>query len=445
MMEVYKLVMRPGLIVIFSLIISACGSGGGGGSSSQVVDQGDALQDDSVDSIDESAGSEEANDDNAEAAEDSQSGSDNTIGDASEGGIEDIPDAGPVDDAAQDTAQDEQALAAECGVDACKPLPFGVFESAGINDPVGNAPDSTALKGVLLRINWNDCASDDNIDCVLDQVQQQLDAATDAAIQVNLIIMDGDSAPDFVKDSCVTFAYEKRGELAEMCLAWDLNYLAHKQALVGALGERFDSHPALALMYFTGACSGNGAEGHCRVDEVAYTAAGYTPEILSAAYKTIMDMYRAAFPTTPIAFEVHEIFNSADLWQNLWDHVAESKRVGVAAWWCSERLSVNGADTVGVFPIVQEAALNSFSVCQTVASFTGEPNRFTDISLGLDYGASDEFSVADSQLAFDQTLDWIQGLDVHVGQPAVIERFSVVEIWSQDLKNEDFQNRLLLF
>jgi len=340
--------------------------------------------------------------------------------------------------------QEEQASKPfGCNTSPCKPLPLGVYESAGINDPVGNAVDSPALKGVLVRISWKVCG--DDLNCLYDTVQEQLDKALTSNLSVGLMIMDGDEAPDAVKAKCTTFDFMKRDIPASMCLAWDTAYIEEKTWLLDELGARFDSHPALAYLYFTGACATNGAEGHCRIDESAYTLAGYTPSRLINAYKAIMSAYRTAFPTTPIIFEAHTIFDSVEPWQSLWDQESSSGRVGVASWWCSERLSVNGNETQPVWNIVQEAAQTSFAICQTVGNFTNQPYRFSDPSLDLDYGVETEWNIDDSINAFEQTLNWAQGFNVHVGQPSVINRFSVIETWTVDLKNPDFQDKLLLF
>ena len=348
----------------------------------------------------------------------------------------------------QDNGADTGDRVESCDAQSCKPLPSGIYESAGINDPVGNISDSAAVVGVLVRHNWNECddedADADNIDCLIDAISADLDAAQAKGVMVNLIVMDGHSAPDFVKQRCTVFDYDKQGSPAQMCLPWDENYLADKLALITALGQ-FDSHPALALMYFTGACSSNGAEGACSVDETEYTAAGYTPERLAESYRTIMDMYRTAFPTTPLAFEVHEIFASADLWQNLWDHVSDGGRVGVASWWCSERLTLSGSNTVGVWPIVQAAASETFSVCQTVGNFTLQAWRFTDVALGLDYGQADESTDEQILNAFNDTINWAQGWEIHANQTEMIVPYSVIEVWTKDVDNPDFQNRLLQF
>ena len=72
-------------------------------------------------------------------------------------------------------------------------------------------------------------------------------------------------------------------------------------------------------------------------------------------------------------------------------------------------------------------------MCQTVGKFTGQPYRFTDASLGLDYGEDDNWDADDETKAFLETFDWIQGYAVHAHQTAPIEPFSVVEVWSADL------------
>ncbi len=173
-----------------------------------------------------------------------------------------------------------------------------------------------------------------------------------------------------------------------MCLPWGSNYLSDKAALLNARGARFDSHPALGHIYFTSACATNGFEGHCRIDQNAYALAGYTPELMAATYATLIQLYLDAFPTTPITFEMHTIFGRIDLWEALWAVAEPSHRVGAAAWWCSERLSLRGNETVPVWQLTQEIAASTYAVCQPVSNFSNDPWRFTDLNLNppLDYG-----------------------------------------------------------
>ncbi len=322
-----------------------------------------------------------------------------------------------------------------------KPLPSGVFESgAGLRSPDGDVVGQRhpgPARGVMIKAPWNLCDEA----CLLQTIERQLDAAHARGLQASLIVPDAFNTPERVLSQCATFEYTFRGTVSRMCLPWDPDYQREKANLLRLLGQRFDEHPALAYVYFTGACATNGAEGHCRVDERDFEAAGFTEQRLVQAYVDIMDVQLEAFVNTPIAFEVHTIFGRTEPWASLWEHTKRTGRVGIAAWWCAERLAVSGAETQPVWPLVQEAAQLSFTVCQTVGNFTSQPYRFSDPALGLDYGAEDDWDGTDSQRAFQETMDWAKGRQSHLGQD-LASPFSVLEPWSQDLLNPAFASEL---
>ncbi len=325
-----------------------------------------------------------------------------------------------------------------------KALPMGLFKSVGGLQPGQNPLSavntvSSSQTGISISVPWDLCGNDEA--CLLDTIKALLDGASAKSLKVALAISDGMSTPPGVKARCQLFSFAFRSTPQTMCLAWDADYLTAKKAFVKVFGARFDAHPALAYVYFTGACSTNGNEGHCRIDEQAYTAAGYTASRLADAYIGIMDAYLEALPTTPIAFEVHAIFGSAAPWTAIWNHVRPTKRVGIAAWWCAERLSVNGAETTPVWPLLQEAAEETFSVCQTVGNLSTEPWRFSDPTLGLDYGTEQSMDPEDVTRAFNETLDWAEGKAVHARQPQPIVRFRVLEPWHSDMTNPAFSDR----
>ena len=328
-----------------------------------------------------------------------------------------------------------------------KAFPQGVYESAGGvrmagDDVVARTPLIPGQEGVLVRAGWNLCGDDQT--CLLDTIAINLESARIRGLKVALAIRDGDHAPPQTKARCTLFPFEFRGEPATMCLPWDNAYLADKTQLIAALGERFDDHPALAHVYFTAACSTNGYEGHCRIDQAQYQAAGYTPEGFDAAYVEILLAYLAAFPDTPITIELHTIFDRSETWSALWEIGQVDQRVGLAAWWCAERLSLRGTDTVPVWPLIQQAAQGSYAICQTVGNFSQQPYRFSDSQLlpPLDYGSEGDWDMSDVIRAFDDTAAWISGSAVHVGQPSTIVPFAAVEVWSEDLRNPPFQPQL---
>lgn len=330
---------------------------------------------------------------------------------------------------------------------ALKPFPSGVYESAG---PIRNGTDNVVARtaripgqdGVLVRVPWSLCGDDQN--CLLDAIQLNLDAADNLGLKVALAIGDGDMAPPAVKSRCQLFGFTFHGMPVSMCVPWDSQYLTDKSALLDALGQRFDSHPALAHIYLTAACSTNGFEGHCRIDRNAYADAGYTPEVMAAAYAAIVQMYLSAFAETPITFEAHAIFDRVDHWNALWAAAASSHQVGVAAWWCAERLSLRGNETVLVWPLVQAIATSTYSVCQTVGNFSEQPWRFTDPNLNppLDYGIEGDWDAIDVANAFADTLEWVEGSAVHAGQGVLTVPFSAIEVWTVDMNNPSMQGAL---
>lgn len=368
-----------------------------------------------------------------------------TEGDA--GSVQDAgenEDAGGAPDAGNDGGQDD----VDSGVPdagALKPLPSGVYKQiGGIRSPTDNPVQAVSVTDVVhgfgLSVPWDLCGDDEA--CLFDAIRATLDSAEARGLSVALAIADGANVPPSVKAGCELFSFTFRNVTETMCLAWDPVYLAEKTSFVRRLGAAFDGHPALSYFYFTGPCSTNGVEGHCRVEQNAYTQAGYTSTRLVDAYTEIMRAYVEAFPTTPLAFEVHAIFDDDSPWSDLWQEFGPSGRVGVAAWWCAERLSVAGAETASVFSLVQLAASTSFSVCQTVGSMSQDPWRFSDASLGLDYGTQDAFTSSDVEHAFTDTMDWIEGQAVHAGQAAPIVPFTVLEAWSADADEPTFQSRL---
>ena len=84
-------------------------------------------------------------------------------------------------------------------------------------------------------------------------------------------------------------------------------------------------------------------------------------------------------------------------------------------------------------------------MCQTVGNFTLQAWRFTDVALGLDYGQADESTDVQILNAFNDTINWAQGWEIHANQTEMIVPYSVIEVWTKDVDNPDFQNRLLQF
>lgn len=303
-----------------------------------------------------------------------------------------------------------------------KAAPAGIYHSAGVitrNHRGGTLVreginDQAHMSGTLVRVEW---AAINSAPGVFDfsAISNELAKAAELNSAVNLAILDSFAMPDFVLSACETFDFTFRRQAKTTCLPWDTAYQTYKAQLIAALGQQFDSHPNLAGVYFSYAAMTNGIEMHWRVSEAEFTAAGYTEARLLDSYNTIMDMYNAAFPSTSIIMEVHEVFRSPTLAENAFDYCQATmgSRCGVAIWWCSSRMATNPRESeYSVYHIAQQATELSFAVCQPIGSFTDSPERFDS---GQGWTTDEAF--------------------IHEMTFFINEGFRNFELWSNDVSN----------
>lgn len=256
----------------------------------------------------------------------------------------------------------------------------------GATEPSDPLLAQTYVDGELVRIEWDQVNPSRGV-FDFSAVRMMVDLATSLGKSVNLGVLDALTTPQWVLDSCETFAFELRpddpdSETSYACLPWDEHYQTIKSELVEALGVEFDGDPSVTCVYFTYSAMTNGIEFHWRVDETEYAAVGYTQEVFLNSAKTILDMYIEHFPTTPIAIEGHTVFNSQYQFESLYDYGFSviGSRLGIGLWWLASRIventSGNDHETV-IWPIAQRArAQGSFVIGQTIGNFTEQPDRF---------------------------------------------------------------------
>ncbi len=266
-----------------------------------------------------------------------------------------------------------------------KPLPRGLSHSAGptrVGAPAAlssAASESPLVHGTLVRIAWSTLQAAPGVfDFTL--LDREFGLAETLQTQISLGVLDAWNQPAWLLDECESFEFTFQSNLVQACLPWDAHYLARKQELLNALGERYAHHPNLGLVYMTYAAMTNGIEMHWRVDEAAFTAAGYTAERLQSTYRSVFDMHVAAFPGIPIAMEVHEVFDSGALAVAAYQHCHDrlGSRCGVALWWCASRLTRPPNGESEVWAVAADAFARSFVTCQTVGNFTNQPDRFDE-------------------------------------------------------------------
>jgi|GEM_PF-1197624 len=158
-------------------------------------------------------------------------------------------------------------------------------------------------------------------------------------------------------------------------LWWDTIVQQRISIMVAALGNQFANDSSLALVYVT-QMSANGNEGHLngiKIDTM-YNH-GFTPAKWINAAKQTTYYYTNAFPDKAIAFEVHEVDNSAiipsTIINDLYNDPLLCQRVGAATWWLSGKTTYQ-ADLLTVLQNFQGDKYAQF------IGKSSQPERFKD-------------------------------------------------------------------
>jgi hypothetical protein len=263
--------------------------------------------------------------------------------------------------------------------------------SSSINTDTAGA---TYMDGVLVRISWADInPAPDVYDWSL--LEQQIQLAEDRNLDITLAILNGGSAPDWLRAEGVPFFdYPFRGITRSLPLPWDDVYLSYYEKFVAALGARFADSGAISLVHMTNSTT-NGLEMQYVFDtatQLEFITEGYTEQKLIDSWQRVLDAYANAFPSTLLDVDVHPVFNSATVARSITDygHTNIGKRFGVFAAWWSESNAVNVYPDM--FDLLIEAQATSFAAVQLVGSVSSglnplsEAELFAAIQLAIDSG-----------------------------------------------------------
>ncbi|HLW70389.1 MAG TPA: hypothetical protein VKS22_07185 [Candidatus Binataceae bacterium] len=149
-------------------------------------------------------------------------------------------------------------------------------------------------------------------------------AAAQAGGKLSLSVTPGIHTPSWVYGAgAVAFSFvwdqpygPPAGSVEQMPLPWDTTYLAKWQAFIGALGAKYADDPLIDHVVATGINSKtqetflpsnpqphpiNGGQAYSYNDKANWLAAGYTPSLMEATYKTVLATWAGAFPKTNFA------------------------------------------------------------------------------------------------------------------------------------------------
>ena len=277
------------------------------------------------------------------------------------------------------------------------------------HDPPSHSPAIAAqpfVDGFLVRVPWADLEPAPGVhDWSL--IEQQVALIAGDGKRVALGVVQGDSGtPDWLPGlgaQMVTYSFA--GGPRTIAVPWDPVYLARWTDFVAALGARFGDEPAIELVHATHATH-NGFEMQLPFGEEAqYLALGYTDSLYAGSWATVLDAFAAAFPDRWLDVDVHPIWGSDQVAEDVVAHglAAVGPRFGAFGAWWSEHNALEVY--TGMHALFLDTAPQSWTTVQNVGSWITTPERY-------------DFDLAEYEASYALALD------------AGVRYF---EVWNQDL------------
>ena len=271
------------------------------------------------------------------------------------------------------------------------------------------------LDGVLVRISWTNLNPQVGI-YDWSYIDEQIEYANTRGIKITLAVMNGPYAPKWLADEGAIFIdYVIRNDSRSLPLPWDEVYLSYYKEFIAALGERYKDSDTIALIHMTNATT-NGFEMQYNFStekEAEFQSTGYSESALIDSWKGVIDAFANAFPSTPIDIEVHPVFFSDEVPDQVVDYGLKTygKQFGVFAAWWSEHNAMNVY--TGAYSLIQRAQQESFASLQMVSAVDVGSNPIT-------------------------TAEFTAALEL-----AISNGIYYIEIWNADLINSDLDTLIL--
>lgn len=257
--------------------------------------------------------------------------------------------------------------------------PTGIYSSA---DAKGSGIyQNDNLKGVLIRASWAEIEPSPGV-FDFSKIESSLDVVRAKGQSWSLGILGGPKSPSWLTDTLGASYIEflLRGTTkANLPLFWDSTVQKRLKMLADRIGKEYNNDPSLKLVYVT-QMSSNGIEGHLQhIDMVAFKNKGYTDDKWVDAAKQTAKNFANAFPSKPIAFEVHDVNGGATvpnrIINDLWNDPSLNHRVGAAMWWLSGRVTYQSAllDILKKFP---------GDIYGQVIAYSGDSSRQNEFGTG---------------------------------------------------------------
>jgi hypothetical protein len=269
--------------------------------------------------------------------------------------------------------------------------PTGCYSSGGSTTPA--IVNHSSCRGVLVRTYWKNIETAPGV-FDFSAITSQLNLLKAAGKGWSLAVMGGGpGAPNWLFDSLNVpyFDYTFKDTIPyRLPLLWDSTVLDRTALMAKELGKTFNSDTLLKLVYVT-QMTANGLEGHLNgFNMTSFKTAGFTREKWISGSEFLAKTFASSFPDKAIAFEVHEIEQSAaicdTILRNLWNDPTLNNRVGAGMWWISGKTSYQNA-------LIQVLKDFPGDIYGQVIGRSDQPERFGDSSYATVFSQAKEIGM----------------------------------------------------
>lgn len=261
------------------------------------------------------------------------------------------------------------------------PPPSGVWCSCPPTTGIGpgsvdpSVASKSYVKGILVRVSWEDLETTDNIyNWAL--IDSQITTAQNYGKKISLAIGGGPNSPAWLYAMGTQSISYTIPFSANIPIPWDTTFLSKWTEFISILGNRYANDTTIQLVYITNS-SANGFEMQLPFNPTpSYSTIGYTDQKVIDSWKQVIDTFNLAFPYHYLTNDFHPVNSSNAVADSLYAYANQKigLRYGANGWWWTQN---NTGLYSSQYDILQNSSLNNlFTGIQMAYSGANSPGSF---------------------------------------------------------------------
>ncbi|MGC8491033.1 MAG: beta-galactosidase [Syntrophobacteraceae bacterium] len=260
--------------------------------------------------------------------------------------------------------------------------PVGIFSDSPPTERMLQAPQAGFVDGFLVRVFWKNLEPEDGR-FNWDLFDRPIEMAQRHGKKITLAVVCGPMSPDWLySEGAKSFSFTFNnpylrfsGRTFRIPLPWDPVYLAKWEALIKALGARYNQNATVVLVHMTTSTK-NGFE--MQIPVAMRSVSGFSDSKIIDSTEKVMNAFSLAFPDKYLDIDLHPLFdqglhdNSVAREIARYGHERIGRRFGIfASWWSNRNSLVFAAQ----YDLTVSSAQSSFATVQMAGSETRTPFR----------------------------------------------------------------------